>query len=62
MQYVLLNWSLENPVMKKGSKEELQSSLERLIREGPEHPDSYEIMPYDVYKIAFGLMNDFNKS
>lgn len=53
--FVLVDWSLEGPAIAQGSKEDLQIQLEKLVKKDPEHPDRYEIIPYDVYECAVGF-------
>ena len=57
--FVLVDWSLERPAIAQGSKEGLQTTLEKLVKENPEHPERYEIMPYDVYERAVGFDERF---
>lgn len=57
--FVLVDWSLDSPAIAQGSKEDLQTTLEKLVKESPEHSDRYEIMPYDVYECAIGFNERF---
>jgi hypothetical protein len=57
--FVLVDWSLEHPAISQGTKEELQIQLEKLVKKDPEHPERYEIMPYDVYERAIGFDERF---
>ena len=66
-KYVLLDHSKERyPAIMQGTKEEMQVELDKLLAKESDAL-KYEIMPYDVYELAFGFelsekMNDFNKS
>ena len=53
--YALLDWSLEFPIIAQGEKTDLEERLNELSKEDP---DRYEIMPYDVYELAFGFDGD----
>lgn len=57
--FVLVDWSLEHPAILQGAKEDLERDLEKLVKKDPEHPERYEIMPYDVYECAIGFDERF---
>ena len=57
--FVLVDWSLEYPAILQGTKEDLERDLEKLVKKDPEHPERYEIMPYEVYERAVGFDERF---
>lgn len=66
-KYVLLDHNKEKyPAIRQGTEAEMQEELEKLTAKDTDKL-RYEIMPYDVYELAFGFelsekMNGFNKS
>lgn len=54
--YALIDYTLEDcPLVKRGSKEKLQQEMEELIKANPMYPDRYDVLPYEVYELAWGF-------
>lgn len=54
-KYVLLDYSKDRfPAVMEGTKAEMQEELDKAKAKDPMYPDRYDIMPYDVYELAFG--------
>lgn len=54
-KYVLLDFTIDrHPAVMEGTKAEMQEELEKAKAKDPLQLDRYDIMPYDVYELAFG--------